>query len=95
MEWIMEVFPGILYILASILLVVIIIFVIRLIETLGKVNETIEDIQGKSEKLNGVFDIVDRSADAINMISDTAVSFVTTKLMGFMNKKKDKSEGDE
>lgn len=95
MNCVQEVFPGILYILGCILLIALIVLVFRLMQTLSKVDKTIDDINEKSTKLNGVFDLVDKSADAINSISDTAVNFITGAITGFINKKRKNKGGDE
>ena len=61
-----EVFPIILYILGSILLIVLIVFVVRMMETLKKLDSAIDDYNEKSKKLNGVFDLIDTTTDTIS-----------------------------
>jgi len=85
-------FVIILYVLGCILLIALIFFVVRLIGTLSKLDKVLDDVSQKSAKLDGVFNLVDKSADAINSISDTAVSFITGTVLGFMNKKKNKGD---
>ena len=69
MECINIVFPIILYILAAVLLVVLIILALKSIKTLKKVDEVIDDVNQKSAKLNGVFNIIDNTTDAIATVS--------------------------
>ena len=45
-------------------------------------------------KLNGLFNIVDRSADAINMVTDKMIYTITTGI-GKLFKRKDKNKEEE
>ena len=54
---------------------------------LKKVDYLIDDVANKSSKLDGVFNIVDRSADALTLMTDRAVAFVCNTVLGFFNKK--------
>lgn len=92
MEALSQTLPVIIYILLIILLVVLIIFIVRAFETLKKVDSTIDDVNAKMQKLNGVFNIVDRSADAINMVTDKMISAVTSGIGKLFNKKSKKNE---
>lgn len=95
MTCINEVFSVILYFLGSILLIVLIILAIKAIKTINKVNKVVDDIDNKSKKLNGVFDIVDTTADAISIFSDKIVDFIVNGLKGLFSKKKKIEEEDE
>lgn len=96
MECINIVFPIILYILAAVLLVVLIILALKSIKTLKKVDEVIDDVNQKSAKLNGVFNIIDNTTDAIATVSDKAVDLILTGVQNlFRGKKKKKDEGEE
>ncbi|MCM1444116.1 MAG: hypothetical protein NC096_02300 [Candidatus Amulumruptor caecigallinarius] len=75
-------FPLILYILLSILVIVITIFVIRLFKTLNKVDKVIDDLNFKLEKVNGVFEIVDKSTSFIDSIGNK----ITDMIMGLISK---------
>lgn len=91
-----QILPIILYLLGIVLLVVLIILGIRVIQTLKKVDRIVEDIDRKTNQLNGVFHIIDNTADFVNKISDKAVTAIfegITKL--FHRKKKRKDEEDE
>lgn len=93
MACINEVFPIILYLLGSILLIVLIVLGLRLIKTLSRVDILIDDVNAKSSKLNGVFDIVDNTADALASVSDMAVGFITRSVNRIINRKR-KEEDD-
>lgn len=87
MECINQVFPSILYMLGGILLIVMIILGMRLINTLNKVDTLLDDVTVKASKLNGVFDIVDHTADALASVSDMAVGFITSTIMKVFHRK--------
>lgn len=88
-----EVLPVIIYILLIILIVVLIVFMAKAFATLKKLDTTIDDVNAKMSKLNGVFTIVDRSADAINTVTDKMVDFVSNGI-GKLLKKRTKKEED-
>ena len=94
MECTEQTFLVIMYLLGCILLVALIVFVIKMIKTLSKVDKTIEDINQKSAKLDGVFNLVDKSADVLNTVSDTAVNYVSNLVLKFVNRKKTKERDD-
>lgn len=84
-------FTVILYMLGCILLIVLIILAVKALKTIGKIDHLVDDVQEKSNKMNGVFDFVDSTADLVNGFTDKIVSGVTgliTKLF----EKKDKGE---
>lgn len=79
-------FPIMIYILASILLIVLIALCLKLIHTLTKVDKVVDDINLKSSKLNNLFDIIDTAADAVNSVSNSIVGFVTQTVGRLLNK---------
>ncbi|MDD2377736.1 MAG: hypothetical protein PHD10_03480 [Bacilli bacterium] len=94
MECLNDVFPIIIYILLTILIVVLIILGIKLIKTLGKVDRVVDDVNNKVTKLDGVFNIIDSTADALSAVSDKVVNAVTTTITNLFSKKKKKEEDD-
>ena len=70
-------------------------FIVRLLNTLDKVDKAIDDYNQKSSKLNGLFDIVDNTTDMVSNISDMAVSFITKSITNIINKKERKEENNE
>lgn len=95
MECLNTIFPVILYILGSILLVVLIMLCFKIMGTLKKVDQVVDDVNIKVGKLDGVFNIIDRSTDAISTVSDKVIEFISgaiTKL--FLRKKNKKEEKD-
>lgn len=86
-------FSVILYILGSILLVILIILTIKAIKTLKKIDTLVDDIQLKSNKVDGVFDIVDTTTDFVNSISDKIIGGVVGVITKIFEKKgEDKNE---
>ena len=92
MEMLLKILPIILYILLSILIVVLIVLSIKAIKTLNRVDKTIDDVNYKMSKLNGVFSLVDRSADAISLFTDKIVGTITNGIALLFKKRKNKKE---
>lgn len=95
MECFNEVFPIILYSLGSILLIALIVLTIKVIKTINKVDKVVEDLNNKSRKLNGVFDIVDNATDALSLMSDKIVGFIVNGIAGLFSRKKKEENKDE
>ena len=72
-----EILPIILYVLGSILLVVLIILGIKLIITMNKIENVVDDITKKVKSLDGLFSIIDMTTDKLAMLSDRIVDMVT------------------
>ena len=89
------VFSITLYVLGSILLITLIIFVIKLMSTLKKVDEAIEDYNEKSRKLNGLFEIIDTTTDTISALSDKLLGVVVKGVSNLFKRKKKEDESDE
>lgn len=95
METLLKILPIILYILLSILIVVLIILSIRAIKTLKRFDKTIDDVNVKMSKLDGVFSLVDRGADAISLFTDKIVGTVTNGISALFKRKTKKEDGGE
>lgn len=85
----MEVLPIILYILGSILLVVLIILGIKLIVTMNKIEDVVDDINGKVRSLNGLFSMIDATADKLALLSDRVVDTVSSLIRKIFVRKGD------
>lgn len=88
----LQTLPVIIYVLLIILIVVLIVFMFKAFNILKKIDTTIDDVNAKMNKLNGVFNIVDRSADAINMLTDKMIVSITTGITKLFKRKKKKQE---
>lgn len=92
-----DVLPVVLYILGSILLIVLIILGIKLIITMNKIENVVDDINVKVNKLNGFFSIIDNTTDKLALLSDRMVdgiSYIFQKLFK-TKKRKDSEEENE
>lgn len=90
-----DILPLILYLLGITLLVVLIILGIRLIGFTDKLDDILKDISGKSKKLDGVFDVIDRTTDGISSISDRVVDGLSSIVLKIFKKKYNKNEEEE
>lgn len=96
MEMYKEILPVILYVLLAILIVVLIVFIIRLINTLSKVDKVVDDVNRKVSKLDGVFNIIDTTTDALALFSDRITDFAVNKISNiFRSRKKKEEDTDE
>ena len=67
----------------------------KLIKTLIKVDAIVEDVNNKVKKLDGVFDIVDNTADAISNFSDRFSNIVAGSINTIFNRRKKGNDDDE
>ena len=79
------------YLVLIMFIIVLIILGINLIGTIKKVNGLIDDVQGKVDSFNKVFEVVDFATDRMSLITEAIIGFITagTKKM-FNSKKKSK-----
>ena len=89
-----EILPLVLYFLGSILLVVLIILGVKLIITMNKIENVVDDISTKVKSLNGLFSIIDTTTDKIALISDRVVDVVSSIIRRIFKRKED-SENNE
>jgi uncharacterized protein YoxC len=95
MDYTVQIFSIILYTLGSILLVASTVLVIMLIQTVKKVNKVVDDIDDKSKKLNGVFDIVDAATDTLSVFSDKVVGLIVNTITNLFSRKSKKEENKD
>ena len=79
----------VLYVLGSILLVVLIILGIKLIITMNKIENVVDDINKKVKSLDGLFSIIDMTTDKLAMLSDRVVDMVTMVVKKIFRRKED------
>ena len=77
MEELLKFLPIVLYILGIILLVVLIILGIKLIRTINRTNDVLDDVYKKSKSLNGLFDTIDAITDTLANVSDNVVGLLS------------------
>ena len=84
-----------LYILGSILLIVLIILGVKLIITMNKIENVVDDINGKVRSLNGIFTVIDATTDKLALLSDKTISFISDIIKKIFVKRKEKVEENE
>lgn len=82
----------ILYLVLIILIITATIAIIKLIKTINKVNMAVDDVIVKSNKLNGLFNIIDTTTDAISSFSDKIINALSNTIIKFIKGKGDKNE---
>jgi len=73
-----NVLPIILYVLGAVLLAALIVLVIKLIYSVNKVNDILDDVQGKLKTFDRAFVTIDRVVDSFSNVSDRVVDGVTS-----------------
>ena len=92
----METLTIIIYVLLIILIMVAITIGIKLIITLSKVNDLLDDVSEKIHSLDRVFEIVDTFNDKMSRVGDAVVGFVSGGVKRiFKNRKKANKEEEE
>ena len=89
MDVLNDIFPIVLYFLGAVLLIVVIILVTRLISTVDIVNVLLDDVEDKSQKLNGLFDAIEKLGDTLSVANNKVTGFfagIASKM--FKEKKK-------
>jgi len=81
-----------LYFVLIIFIIALIVLVIKLIKTLTKVDNVLNDVNIKMKKVDGVFDIIDRTADFANSISDKVIDGVSGVIGKLLKKKRGKKD---
>ena len=94
MDGLMQVFPIMMYVLGSILLVVTIILVIKLIYTVDKAKEILDNVEANVKTLDGFFNAINMTSSAISSIGDRIIGAVAGLLGKFKRKKKRNEEED-
>lgn len=83
-------FQVILYTVVLILLIMLIILCIKMIDTLHKVDKVVDNVNNKLGRVEGLFDIIDATTDAISSLNDKIVmSFYGLVQKIFKRKKED------
>ena len=77
-----------------VLIVIFIILGIKLIKTLTKVDQIIDDVNTKMDKVDGVFNIIDRTTDYASSISDKIIGAISSFVGMFFKKKKGNDEDE-
>lgn len=76
------------YILGSILLVVLIILGIKMIITMNKIENVVDNINTKANKLNNLFNIIDLTTGKLALVSDKVVDVISSIVSKIFDKKR-------
>lgn len=87
-------FGIILYTLLIILIIIFIILGIKLIRTLKKVDNVIDDVNDKISKVDGIFNLIDKTTDYASSISDKVINWLSNFINSLFRKKKGKYEDE-
>jgi len=90
-----SVLVTLLYILGVALLVILIILGLKLINTVDKTNEILDDVNDKVQSLNGLFNAINMTTSTISSIGDKVVNIFATIVGKFVGKKKKKNKKEE
>ena len=94
MEELILFFRLMLYILGTISLGAIIVLTVKMINTVDKTNEILDDVNSKIKTLDGLFNAINSTKLAISSIGDKIVDKVFN-LVGKIGKKNKKKEEDD
>ena len=86
--------PVVLYILGIVLLIILIVLGIRLLRMMTKINNIIDDVDGKVKSLNGVFEIIDVATDRLSFVTDKVVDGTSSFFMKLFKKKEREEKVD-
>lgn len=82
----------ILFVLASILLVVLIVLGIKLINTISRADKVLDELNTRLHKFDRMFGAVDVVTDGMALFSDKIVDSIVFVIRKIFNKKKGKEE---
>ncbi len=85
-------FTMILFVLGSILLVVLIVLGIKLINTIGRLDKVLDEVDVKLKSLEKVFGVVDVVTDGMALVSDKVVDGIMFAIKKVFKKNKGKED---
>ena len=94
MEVLEIILQVLLYLLGAGLLTVLIIAVVKLFATIDKVNKLLDDLEDKSQTLNGLFDTIEDVSDTAKLLNNR-VTNVVSKFLGATRKRRRKIEEED
>ena len=98
MDFLNDFLPILLLFLGAVLLVVLIILLLKVIKTVDKVNIILDDVEQKSQSLNGLFKAIERLGNALDSANNKVTGFVAgvaKKMFKQRKSKKAKKEEEE
>ena len=77
MDYLTHILPIIIYMLLIIFLVICIVIGLKIIKTMNKVDGIVDNVEGKVNSLNGLFNIIDKTSLKLNGIFEKSSDLVT------------------
>lgn len=84
-----SVYSTLFYILLIVLVIILIVLSVELLKTVSKVNILLDDLKRKSDKIDGVFDIVQSTSGVLNGLTDKISNLLTGFVANLFSKKND------
>ncbi len=95
MQVLNDVLPIVLLFLGAVLLIVIIILVTKLVKTVDKINIILDDVEGKSQSLNGLFKAIERLGNTLDSANNKVTGFIAGMVKKVFKQKKAKKAKKE
>lgn len=95
MDFLLSFLPIVIYLLLIVVLIISIILGVQSIQAMKKVNKVVDEVNTKVESLNGIFNIIDFTADKISLLSDKMVEGISGLFSRLFHKKHKEEEEDE
>ena len=89
-----QILTSIIFFLLIVLVTIFIILGIKLIKALKKVDVILTDTTEKLNKVNGVFNIIDKSTDYVVSVSDKIINGLSNFISSLFRKKKGNDEDE-
>ena len=97
MDYFTHILPIVIYMLLIIFLIICIVIGVKLIRTMNKIDEIVDNVEGKVNSLNGFFNIIDKTSLKLNGLfekSNELISKIVDKVLSIKNKRKDDDEDE-
>lgn len=94
MEALQQVLPIFIYILLIGLLIIAIIIGIKLIITMNKVEKIVDNVEGKINSLNGIFNIIDLASGKVSCIYEKIIDILSGTVDKLFFSKKNRRDED-
>lgn len=88
-------FTMIIFILGSILLIVLIVLGIKLINTIGKLDRVLDEVDVRLKSFEKMFGVVDVVTDSMALVSDKVVDGIMFAIKKLFNKNKGKEDDSD
>lgn len=83
----MEFLGVILDSLLIVLVIILIVLALKSLDTLNKVDAILDDVKGKLDNLDGVFNLADTVSSKLTLVTDTIVGSIINFVKSIFNKK--------